>query len=719
MAKKKKQRPPVTAKPAAPEAKNQPEAPVSAASPETTEQQSLPEPVQTEQRKQDAAPAAESEQQTAKEEPASDAEKKQDVYNFQALKRDVTEWFAKYELPDMLLSRCIVAYFLTAAFWVVFYRRKFGTKPVDDWRTYITRFTEDGRTTISVILILSIIVGLSCICYLLPKRRRIVDQLLAIGSVLTFDIAVLWRANNFYLTAAVMFVSLVFIFYELGKLKSLDILEHVPWKVCGIISLIAVIGVTAFISWLTICRHYTFGTASHDFGLFIHMFYNLANRFSAVSTVEREYPISHFRIHASYIYYLLVPIYKMIPHPNTLLISQAVLAMGGAIPTFLIAKRRKFKGIPLIFVTFAYVFSVCFSAPCFYDFHENAFLPTLLMWLLWAVDSERHIWTAVFSVLVCITKEDAPLYILCIGLFIFFDRKGKKLLERAEGLIMAAVSGGYMLFITNWLTKNGDGQLMTTTRFGPMMIDQSAGLTEVIKNVLLDPIFFFSLLIKEETLRFFLTVMLPLLFLPFLTKKIHRFWLMVPFIVMNLAIGAGYGYAADVNYHYVFGTGALLLYMAIINLDDFEDRNRQSMAILTGSATIMSFFGLLSHQLTNSDCYNGGKEIFDKEVEILETLPKDRVVCATAFLIPHCCNRDYIYLIDKLDFDESTDKLIDPNKYDLIAVPPGNEIGQKTVTQLEELGWTIYDQVEGRIVVYENPNSPVPKPDVYSKTAEN
>jgi hypothetical protein len=35
---------------------------------------------------------------------------------------------------------------------------------------------------------------------------------------------------------------------------------------------------------------------------------------------------------------------------------------------------------------------------------------------------------------------------------------------------------------------------------------------------------------------------------------------MVPFIVMNLAIGAGYGYAADVNYHYVFGTAALLLF---------------------------------------------------------------------------------------------------------------------------------------------------------------
>lgn len=709
MAKKKKHRPPVNAKPAAADTAEQ------RSTTEATVQPAVPDAEQTE-------PAQSAAESAPKPKPAPEQKKEsgsaQEVYTFQTLKRDVTEWFAKYELPDMLLSRCIAAYFMTAAFWVIYFRRQTGTDPVKDWRGFITKLTEEGRITISAILLISIFIGLSCICYLLPKRRRILDQVLAIGSVLTFDIAVLWRANDFYLTAAVAFVSLVFIYYELGKLKSLDILEHVPWKICGIVSLVALIGVTAFVSWLTICRHYTFGTASHDFGLFIHMFYNLANRFSAVSTVEREYPISHFRIHASYIYYLLVPVYKMIPHPNTLLISQAVLAMGGAIPTFLIAKRRKFKGIPLIFVTFAYVFSVCFSAPCFYDFHENAFLPTLLMWLLWAVDSERHIWTAVFSVLVCITKEDAPLYVLCIGLFIFFDRKGKKLLERAEGIIMTVVSGGYMLFITKWLTKNGDGHLMTATRFGNMMIDQEAGLTEVIKNVLLNPTYFFSLLIKEETLRFFLSIMLPLLFLPFLTRKIHRFWLMVPFIVMNLAIGAGYGYAADVNYHYVFGTGALLLYLAIINLDDLEDRNRQSMAILTGSATIMFFFGLLSHQLTNRDCYYGGKEIFDKEVEILETLPKDRVVCATAFLIPHCSNRDYIYLIDRLDFDESTDKLIEPDKYDLIAVPPGNEIGQKTVTQLEELGWTIYDQVEGRIVVYENPNSPVPKPDVYEKKAE-
>ena len=253
----------------------------------------------------------------------------------------------------------------------------------------------------------------------------------------------------------------------------------------------------------------------------------------------------------------------------------------------------------------------------------------------------------------------------------FFERKGGKLLSRLEGLIYAAVSSGYMLFITKWLTKNGDGQLMTSTRFGSMMIDPDGGLTEVIKNVLLDPAYFFSLLIREETLRFFMHMMLPLLFLPFLTKKIRRFWLMVPFIVMNLAIGANYGYAADINFHYVFGTGALLLYMAIINLDDLTAERKNIGAILAGAAAFLFFIGTGTHHLSQRDSYRGGKDIFDEEHEVMSSLPQDSVVCATAFLLPHCCTRDYIYLIDGLDFEADTDRLINPEKYDYIVMQPG------------------------------------------------
>ncbi len=649
------------------------------------------------------------------EEPSGAAE---DVYTFKTLVRDVREWLTKYSLPDMLLPRCIAAYFLTAGFWIVLFRKQNGTSPVLDWQAFIGRICEGSRLMVSAGIIAAIMIGMTCLNYLLPKKAKISDPSIAIGAVLFFDGAMLWRAYNAYMTASVTFISLVFIYYLLSKLPSMDLYEKVPAKVCGAVALVLTLGMTWFIASMTVKRHLIFGTASHDFGLFVQMFYNLAKRLSAITTCEREFPISHFKIHASYIYYLWVPFYKMAPKESTLLILQAIFAMGGAIPTYLIAKKHGFKGIPLLFITIAYTFSASFVAPCFYEVHENAFLPTLLMWLLWAVDSEKHVLSGIFALMVCITKEDAPLYVLCIGLYMFFDRKGEKIMKRIEGLIYAAVSGGYMLFITKWLTKNGDGQMMTSTRFGNMMINYDGGLTEVIKNVLLDPSYFFSLLIKEETMRFFMQMMLPLLFLPFLTKKIHRFWLMVPFIVMNLAIGAGYGYAADVNFHYVFGTGALLLFMVIRNTEDLGEGRKQTAAILAGSAAVIFFFGTISHQLNNRDSYRNNKEFFDAEHEILSNIPEDKVVGAIAFMLPHCANRDYVYLIDNNDFEAGTDIFLNPQKYDLLVLSPNGDIAQRAIPQLEAQGWTIYDEVGGRLVIYQNPASPVAKPDVYAAKAD-
>ena len=671
----------------------------------------------------EAAAEAAADEEPAAEEPAAEGDAAQtgeaeDVYTFKMLVRDVREWLTKYSLPDMLLPRCIAAYFLTAGFWIVLFRKQSSTNPVLDWQSFIGRLCEGGRLMVSVIIIAAIMIGMTCLNYLLPKKAKITDATIGIAAVLFFDTAMLWRAYNAYMTASVTFISLVFIYYLLSKLPSMELYEKVPAKVCGAVALVVTLGMTWFIASLTVKRHLVFGTASHDFGLFVQMFYNLAERLSAITTCEREYPISHFRIHASYIYYLWVPFYKLAPKESTLLILQAIFAMGGAVPTYLIAKKHNFKGIPLLFITLAYTFSVCFVGPCFYEVHENAFLPTLLMWLLWAVDSEKHVLSGIFAVMVCITKEDAPLYVLCIGLYMFFDRKGEKIMKRIEGLIYAVISGGYMLFITKWLTENGDGQMMTSTRFGNMMINHDGGLTEVIKNVLLDPSYFFSLLIKEETLRFFISVMLPMLFLPFVTKKIHRFWLMVPFIVMNLAIGAGYGYAADVNFHYVFGTGALLIFMVIRNTEDLGDGRRQYAAILAGSAAVIFFVGLLSQQLNNRDSYSGSKEYFDAEHEMLNDLPKDKVVGAIAFMLPHCANRDYVYLIDNNDFENETDRFLDPQKYDLLVFGPNGDIAQRAVPQLEAMGWTVYDEVPGRLVIYQNPASPVAKPDVYAAKAE-
>lgn len=156
------------------------------------------------------------------------------------------------------------------------------------------------------------------------------------------------------------------------------------------------------------------------------MFHSMVTDMTAVTTCERNEFLSHFNVHSSYIFYLLAPFYAIFPNENTLLIAQAVLAMGGVIPLFLIARNHNYKGIPLAAAGIIYVFAAGLIGPCFYDFHENAFLPTLLMWLLYAVDKRKIGLFYVMSVLVCIVKEDAPLYVMCIALFLFFDEKSGK-----------------------------------------------------------------------------------------------------------------------------------------------------------------------------------------------------------------------------------------------------------------------------------------------------
>ena len=59
----------------------------------------------------------------------------------------------------------------------------------------------------------------------------------------------------------------------------------------------------------------------------------------------------------------------------------------------------------------------------FYDFHENKFLTPLLLWLLYFTEKEglslkaKNLLIAVFTLLSLMVKEDAAIYVACIGLF--------------------------------------------------------------------------------------------------------------------------------------------------------------------------------------------------------------------------------------------------------------------------------------------------------------
>ena len=69
-----------------------------------------------------------------------------------------------------------------------------------------------------------------------------------------------------------------------------------------------------------------------DFGIFSQMFHQMRTTGLPVTTVERDGPLSHFAVHVSPIYYLLLPFYCIYPKPVTLQVLQAAVLASAVIP---------------------------------------------------------------------------------------------------------------------------------------------------------------------------------------------------------------------------------------------------------------------------------------------------------------------------------------------------------------------------------------------------
>lgn len=600
--------------------------------------------------------------------------------------------------PDMVMTRLIAVFFFFSG-WNISEMRSKSIYADSQWRDFVQAI-DMGKS----ILFMAIgFIVLTIIHWLLRKKLNLTDQIFAIGAIFYFDFSLLYKGMNLYLCISFAIVSVILVNYIIGTLKKkhMDILCNIPDKACGIVVLAAAIFVGTILSLFMILRDKCFESQCFDLGLFLQMFDHMAKDLKPITTCERDFEISHFKIHASYIFYLLLPFYKIFQSPATLHIAHSVLVIGGVIPLFLIAKKRNIKGFPLICICLAYCFSVGLTGPSYFFFHENSFMPTLLMWLLWAMDNKKYLMFYIMSALVCIVKEDAPLFIICIGMYMFFEHKGE--FKRIHGIIVALFSGIYMMSILNYLTKHGDGQSMSSSRFGHLMIDYTGGMTEVVKNSLSDPAYLISMLFNESTVRYLLAIMLPLLFVPLFTTKIHRYLLMMPFIITNLVIGFFYSCAADVGFQYTLGPTTLLIYLAAVNISEMEESRKQRLPILIAVISIVMTFGTQSKFAYCFNSYKFNKDGIAAVDEMLDSIPKDASVLCDPYYVPHVAQRDKVYLFDFYDVDQSNNSLIEPERYDFIAVPVNSDLNKAIRPFFEENGYTVYDEVPNRLIVYQAP----------------
>ena len=190
---------------------------------------------------------------------------------------------------------------------------------------------------------------------------------------------------------------------------------------------------------------------------------------------------------------------------------------------------------------------------------------------------------ALFSVLTCMVKEDAPVYVAVVrcggpaGSDLAPGRSGAGACLRA---VMPVGAVGYFLGVTAWLAADGDGVM--SYRYSNFLYDGSDSLFTVIKAVLLSPVRTLWECFEGEKIAFFFLTMGPLLFLPLCTRRYERLVLLIPFLLVNLM--SDYTYQHSIFFQYTYGSAACLFYLDAESMELPRVWNRPGALAATAAA---------------------------------------------------------------------------------------------------------------------------------------
>lgn len=494
----------------------------------------------------------------------------------------------------------------------------------------------DIKDMIVNMIMLFVLISLLDFIYERFMKFKYVDIVVYVLSVMYFGVNAVFRNNDVYLAATVVLGVVLCICYVTKKYGDKLLKVQISTKVAVIGLSVVALSVFVLMGMLTVLRYKLYYTSTFDFGIFAQMFYNMKETLLPMTTCERSQLLSHFSVHVSPIFYLILPIYWIFPYNETLIIVQLLFIISGVIPLYLICRNRKFSNTLTLLVSLVYLLSPVLINGLFYDFHENKFLTTLILWLLYFVEKDKQIGIYIFAILVLMVKEDAGIYVACVGLYILATKIGKK---KIPGAIIFITSVIWFLLAYRWLNSGGDGAM--TGRYQNFIGNSESGVYQILITIFKNPAYFFKQLLSVEKLKHFLWILIPVMFMQFRIKSVKELILLIPFLVINAM--PSYVYQYDIAHQYYYGSMALMLYLVVVNLSEYSDKEKVSTGIWMVAASMIMFTALVTTKFSYFDTYKEFKDRNEQIAKVLEAIPQEASVSVTTYMMPNISMREEIY----------------------------------------------------------------------------
>lgn len=575
-------------------------------------------------------------------------------------------------IPNILLR--ILASWLFAA----------GIMALTVGNTTLLAASYTSRVNILVMIMVMALIFFVVTAVVIYLKSRYFDSGFLLFSLLAYTIVVVTGRDNVTLLAGVLtfwaFMLYFIVKYRLRMFETLEISDRIIKTVMAV----GIILFVAFVGGFGVFRYLTYSSPNYDFGIFSQMFYYMKETFLPMTTLERGTYLSHFAIHVSPIYYILLPGYLIFQNPMYLQIMQAVILASGAIPLYLLCRHYKLSNKFTICIVIAFFFMPAVSGGCYYDIHENCFLLPLLLWLFYSAEKRKIPLFYLFGILTLLVKEDAFIYV--VFACIYFIIAKKLYFHGSMLLIISVFYFGFALFL---LYMQGYGAMVN--RFNNFMANKNGSLLEVIKTVLVNPALVISESFETEKLLYAITMLAPLGFLPVFCKRPQQLILLMPFVLINLM--PDYSYQHSIYFQYNFGVMAFLFYLVIINIKRLKGKLKKFMALFIVIGTIAGFFCTSAGFSSYFFRYFENQDTINTINMYLDDIPSDASVISDTMFIPRLSQRDVIY---ERNYTDVTD--VDYYIYDMRS-SAGRDDKLEEIEKLVDSGYVKVVDEENIIVI--------------------
>jgi uncharacterized membrane protein len=392
--------------------------------------------------------------------------------------------------------------------------------------------------------------------------------------------------------------------------------------------LVLIAAYALWFGWLSVQVQDGYSTPGFDMGIFDQGIWLLSHFHAPFVTVMGR---DLFGDHTSFILLLAVPLYWVWPHPQTLLVLQAVLLAAAAVPVYLLALRRTASVWIATALAGAYLLNPALQNGNLEQFHPECFLALTVAVAIYAAIESKPVLLAVAVALSLLVKEDTALLIIPLGVWVYFRR------DRRWGFRIIVAAVAWMVFAYTVVIES----LLGTMTFYANRIP-FGGLGGVVVTVVAHPLRFWRYFRSQGRLFYLWQMGIPFGMVFLIAPEVAA----IGILTVGENVLSNFGYMHEILYHYSLPLVPVLALGTVFAVSRLATPGRRYLA--TGLVVVTAFvscvlWGLAPFSRNVYPHANPSSPQVHAINSVLKLVPPDAVVSAYWPYVAHLDHRTRIY----------------------------------------------------------------------------